>query len=544
MAYLTIHPDYAEAVARAGLASPQDFLRLDAVIIGGHPGRNVARVTVKCPTRTIRAIVKREHIISWKNRIFNACAGFGLSSMSRREALLLDRLAGLGICSPGWVAHGEDGRGRAFLLIPEVAGAIDLRAYLQLAAAKSGPPRLLLARRLGQEIARIHLAGIHHPDLVSKHVLVTPDQRVCIIDWQRGRFLGKIGWQLRLAGMALLDATVGANLASDQERLLCFAAYLRAIRKHEGEAPALRATASEVRRQALVLNRNRRIREMQYPPTCRAEQSVVWCDGEALCMRPQFRASLPDREPSWLRLENLPDAGTSLYLEERVAIPGQGTGMLVRRRQRSWFFWLRSLLRAERPTSVEVHHAGLLFRLERLGIPVPPLLAFGQRRRGAGALESFLLIGQSRESRSPGEWLKATRYLERGAARRRLVAEAGRLLRAMHDKGFFLRAGKSRNSDNVFAVTWGPDGSEHVILDRVGLVEPCWRQAKARAHADLCKLAGSRAVSILSRPDRLRFYLAYYGCRRLRRLDREMVRRLSQSRSSWNDWKTVVGLAR
>src|SRR5262249_56471797 len=91
-----------------------------------------------------------------------------------------------GIGCREWMAVGEDGGGRAFLLLRAAEDTVELRAYLQ--GRRPARDRLRLAQRLGAVLARMHRAGFLHPDLYAKHVLVEPGGRsVVLLDWQRSR---------------------------------------------------------------------------------------------------------------------------------------------------------------------------------------------------------------------------------------------------------------------------------------------------------------------------------------------------------------------
>src|SRR5437879_4421255 len=119
MAFLNVNPCYQRFLEQLGLATPAHFPDLPSVIVCGHPNRNVARVTLGRGPDALPAFLKREHRVPWKERLFNALTGFGFVSKSRREALVLHTLQQAGIRCPDWIAVGEDGQGRAFLMLRE-----------------------------------------------------------------------------------------------------------------------------------------------------------------------------------------------------------------------------------------------------------------------------------------------------------------------------------------------------------------------------------------------------------------------------------------
>src|SRR5207244_231085 len=126
------------------------------VVLGGRP--------------RMVAYVKREHRVPWRVRIGNIRDGFGWVSKSGREARLRRDLRRAGVPVPQWLAYGEDGQGRAFVLVRAVGGATDLRTFLHRAGGWSPALRWELAGRVGELLARVHAAGFDCPDLSSKHV--------------------------------------------------------------------------------------------------------------------------------------------------------------------------------------------------------------------------------------------------------------------------------------------------------------------------------------------------------------------------------------
>src|SRR5262249_44386493 len=158
--------------------------------------------------------------VRWHDRLANFWAGFGFGSKSWRELATDRMLEQAGIRRPEVIAAGETS-GQAFLLLRVVPDEVALRSCLE----KETDPliRRRLARKLGQELARMHAAGIDHPDLVSKHVLVQPEtMEFCFLDWQRSRRHQRMSWSRRCRDLAALDATLGEDLTTDRERLICF----------------------------------------------------------------------------------------------------------------------------------------------------------------------------------------------------------------------------------------------------------------------------------------------------------------------------------
>jgi tRNA A-37 threonylcarbamoyl transferase component Bud32 len=463
MAFVVTNPKYQELLRRQGLVCAEQFLGLPSVIISGHPDRNVAQLRLGPVTAEVPAFLKREHRIRLKDRLAAARAGFGLASKSAREARLLQALGRAGIGCPEWLAFGEDGRGRAFLLVRELAGVIDLRRFLAERQAASPGERYRFARHLGQELARVHAAGFDHPDLYSKHVLVDPATGdISFVDWQRSRRRGRVPWPDRCRDLAALHATLADHLASPRERLACLRAYLR---ETPGSASwNLRQTVQSIEHHTADLHRRRHIREQLQPPLATGVQNLIWLDGEAVCVTRQFWAALDSRLPPWLDYAS--GAGRRpAVAHTTVLLPGGGSGLLVRRRQHHPLRWLWGLLRRRPPSSPELRQAGLLFRLQRYGVPTPRLLAVGQRPGRFGRMDSFLLIEPLPDTVDLAEWLPRQGSSERG----RLLRECADVARRLHDAGCRLAGG---------ALGWPlrvqlrPDAAPAVVLASVDEFAP------------------------------------------------------------------------
>src|SRR5262249_20804776 len=158
--------------------------------------------------------LKREQHVSLFQRLGQLLTGFGPVSRSLREAELLRRVEGF---APRCLAAGEDGRGRAFVLIEAVPHAVSLPEWLR--QERSAQERRQLASALGQMLAALHVRGVVHHDLYARHVLITErDGGIVLIDWQRARRARGERWQRDLA---TLHATLDESLATRRERLAC-----------------------------------------------------------------------------------------------------------------------------------------------------------------------------------------------------------------------------------------------------------------------------------------------------------------------------------
>ena len=103
---------------------PEHFLGLEALIVSGHPGRQVGRLVLGEGPDRRTLYLKREQGVRWTTRLLNFLSGFGWVSRSVREAQLLEALERDGLPGPRWLATGEDANGRAFLLVEEVRASV------------------------------------------------------------------------------------------------------------------------------------------------------------------------------------------------------------------------------------------------------------------------------------------------------------------------------------------------------------------------------------------------------------------------------------
>ncbi len=520
MARLEINPRYRQQLAELGLTAHEDYLRLGGVIWCGHPDRHVSHLVLETAGERLPVFLKREHRVRRRDRLAAALAGFGPVSKSLREFALLCRLHGLGLRCPEPVAAGED-RGRAFLLVREEEGVIDLRSFLR----RSGTAdcRRTAAVRLGQLLARMHNAGIDHPDLYAKHILIAPDATdFVVLDWQRSRWRARVSWSARLRDLAALDATLATELAGMRERLLCLRSYLAACSPWPMQPPALKTAACAVRERSERLLRRRRIREMRQPPLIAGSQNLIWLDGEASCVTRQFYEENQGRLPDYL--QTIYNGISPKPARETVALPTDGRpGHLSRRRQRSLARWLWSKLRRRALVSPELRQAGILFRLERYQVRAPRLLAVGQRHAAVGQLESFLLVeppagavrvldcwlDRQQDKRTVSGWRRKRQVIERMAD----------CLRSIHEADCVLGPG------NDLMLLWSSPDSVEVVLGSAEEMRPARRRRPAAIAADLRRLR-KQFASCCSRAEQLRFLLCYLKAPRLDSAVRARIQQL------------------
>ena len=510
MGIIDLHPDHGERLRDLGLTGAENFLRLEGAILGGHPDRHVLHVNLEGLST---AFLKKEHRVAWRDRLAHWWRGFGAISKSVREGRLLRQLEASGIGCPQALAFGE-AQGRAFLLLAEQSGLVDLRSYLH----EHPLERVALAQALGTELARVHEAGFYHRDLYSKHILVGRAEggwRFCFLDWQRGRRMRRLSWLKRLRDLAALDATLGDALAARRTRLLCWHAYLIAQSR-------LPARPNRLLRQLCCLSarlqRKRRIRELRQPPLPAGRQNLIWLDGEALCVTPRFQSAMAQdamgQAPTWLsKPDSLPSC--SQVECQEISAPDDVRWTLVRRWSNRpgrwlWSWWRRPLFPAP-----EFEQAAAIVRLERFGVEAPRLLALGHRTLRPWQTYSFLL------TETPIYLVPLRDYWRQASARERgdVMRQAGRLLRRIHEAGY-------RWIDPRFDAWSVRPETGALVLTRVDVLRRHAGSPDRLARRDLAQLVHA-SLPGLTAADRLRFFLGYHALEGLTPQAQHFARKLS-----------------
>ncbi len=477
-AFLACHPAWRAFLRGQRLSEPEQFLDLPALIVSGHPDRNVARVTFGQGTGAVVVYLKREQRVSWRVRWSNFFAGFGLVSRSLREAQTLQALEREGLSGPEWLAVGEDDRGRAFLLVRAVPDALELPTAL--ARQPDLAARRALARRIGSALARLHEAGFEHRDLYAKHVLLSAQSgTVHFIDWARARRRAFLSARVRARDLAALHATLADALVGRRERLLCLAAYVRAL---PGPArPAWRDLLARARRRARHLLGHRHVREKRQVEAQGEPQGWVCLDGEALCVTPALQRLCP-AGLGWLALDRQPALASPAVVARRwLELPGDRLGLLVRRcvRRPLAHLWVR--LTGQALSAPEQEQATLLLRLERHAVPAPRVLAMGQRQVGPGALESFLLTEPARDTTRLEAWLAGPPRGPAPAVRRQnVLRQTGALLHRLHEASCYF----GPEAMGGLAVRQGAGMAPELVLDSVESVSACRGRRPRRARRD------------------------------------------------------------
>lgn len=374
-----VRPEWRERLAAEGLTTCAGFQAIEGPIISGHPGRHVLRIQIGDET----CYLKREHAVTWRERLSSWLAGWGYCSVSRREALTLDEVRSHGIDAPEWIACGESPDGRAFLLLRGLPDVESLRERLERGAERTVGERRVLARRLARRIAAIHDAGFAYPDLYAKHVLVDPaGEGFTFLDWQRSARPRRIGWTQRCRDLAALHASLPVELADNDVRLTFLLAYYRAAKDQSLDFGRV---CRRIHRRTEVLLQRGSLREQRLARQGES-QPLYWIRGEELCLSEMGRTML-DPEEIQQSVSMRIDRGGCADLP--ITIGGNRCQLTVRRTMRRFGVMMDSI-RGRRWQAPESRQAANLLRCERLG-ETPRLLAFGQRTASHGVVDSFLL---------------------------------------------------------------------------------------------------------------------------------------------------------
>ncbi len=219
---IVINPRYERLVRRHGL---HEFDRVmhwhGGQKVGKHAKRDVAQIALEDDGRQVRLYLKREWQTYLKDRFHNWLDGLGWGTKSRREWHVLRAMseAGIGCAEPVVVAEQSGFRPQGYLVLREIPGTVLLGPYLaEHGGRMTVRQRRQLAAHLGREVGRLHAAGIDHPDLFSKHILLSGDgskgdlPKVWFIDMQRSSTQRAVSLAQRVQDL-LLGGCLGLHLS-------------------------------------------------------------------------------------------------------------------------------------------------------------------------------------------------------------------------------------------------------------------------------------------------------------------------------------------
>jgi tRNA A-37 threonylcarbamoyl transferase component Bud32 len=233
---LAIRRDAGERLRRLAMARPEER---EAGAASFH-GRGRTQCLVYDPDRRRRAVFRRYRrggLFRWltRDKLFGAARPFlelDVVESARAHGVPTVEVLAVRVDRIGpFLYHGE-------MVTEELEDAPDLVQWLGGEAPRPAARRAI-ARALGESVARLHLAGVIHPDLHLKNLLVRPGDppQAFVIDLDRAvrrRSGGGLDSD-RMANLKRLDRSIqkhnflgrGRVTRSDRLRFLC--AYLRAL---------------------------------------------------------------------------------------------------------------------------------------------------------------------------------------------------------------------------------------------------------------------------------------------------------------------------
>jgi 3-deoxy-D-manno-octulosonic acid kinase len=154
------------------------------------------------------ALVRRSRRGGLLGRLLGGCYLDG--SRFLRELAVAEALFHRGVPTPeplgGVRREGLPGVYRMEVITREVAGARDLAAALRtLPSGEEGPRRkAALLRAAARLVRQCHDAGLRHPDLNARNILIAPDGTAMVLDLDRAELVDDLRFRDRAAALARL----------------------------------------------------------------------------------------------------------------------------------------------------------------------------------------------------------------------------------------------------------------------------------------------------------------------------------------------------
>jgi hypothetical protein len=194
------------------------------------PASSVSRVWVDGPRGDVDLAVKWNH---WRG-LGSAFSDSVQGSRAVRAAAGAQRLAAVGIDHPETLAIAERRRlglvTQSFLLTRFVDGSEPLSALAPGLRNDAHRRRALIAR-IGEVVGALHAADLDHTDLKHSNVLVTPGDRISLLDLDSVAVHRRITWKRRIRALGQLEAYARDLYPwlARSDRLRFLRAYLRRV---------------------------------------------------------------------------------------------------------------------------------------------------------------------------------------------------------------------------------------------------------------------------------------------------------------------------
>jgi len=204
------------------------------------PGSSVSRILLRRPEGDLDLAVKWNH-----PRGLRAAVGERLRGSRAQRALDgAERLAALGLAhAPVWAVAERRAPGRVLeshLLCEFLAGSAPLPAVMpELLADRAR--RWRVATEIGRVVGALHAVGLDHRDFKHSNLLVTPDDRVALLDLDSLVPPRRPGWRGRVRALGQLEV-----YATDLYPQLPRSERARVLRAYLEQNPALRPRRREL----------------------------------------------------------------------------------------------------------------------------------------------------------------------------------------------------------------------------------------------------------------------------------------------------------
>ena len=469
-----------------------------SVVVKSNPARTVYRVELPGATVFVKHC-KISGPRAWGREVIRPP-----KAQLEFENTLALRERGVAAIEPlAWGGPDSPWPGESFLITRELTDATPFVHYLQqvlphLAAKEHRAARRQIARSLGEFVARLHDAGVAHPDPHPGNLLVElPTNRIphfALIDLHAVSVGRPLGQRESKKNLVLFNRWFQLR-ASRADRVRFWHAYRYARTTLPDPTPhELRRGAKELERATIVSNlRFWAGRESRCLGNNRYFRRIRRGDFRGFAVRDlpeEFIQQLLANPDALLREPQTPlfkDSRTSTVAVLTMPTPAGVVPVVLKRvNVRSRWEPLKNLLRSSQVLRSWVSGHSLRDRC----LPTPRPLAVFHRYRSGLPAEGYLLT----------ELVPDPTPL-RGEDRKPALALA-RLLRAMHDRGVSHRDLKAAN------VLLGR-GSEPMLIDLVG-VRTCVRLSDTQRAKELARLNVSFLESAaVSATDRLRFLRTY-----------------------------------
>lgn len=415
------------------------------------------------------------------------------------EPLAWGRLASKGPGESIFITRAEDEAAPLQRLLDEQFPTISEDSRRQLRSACS--------TRLGTLMARLHDAGVAHPDPHPGNLLATlrstSDAAITLIDLHAIRFGRPLSWSESLENLVLFNRWFQLR-ATRTDRHRFWQAYVRGRTTLPVASPMLLGQmAVEVERR--TENSNARFWMSRFNRYRKSSRHVMRIDlprftGFAVHDIPvKFVERLAADPEAMLRdpaARVLKDSHTSTVIELPMpTAAGPRRVILKRFRPRSALSSLKNLVRPSAAMRSWLYGHNLLDR----GLPTPRPLCVIERRTGTTRPESYLLTEMVEDARPLHEAAAAADWKTVRAA----TARVGRLLHLLHGRRVRHRDLKASN----ILIT---NDLEPVLIDLVGVTPCAGHLPRGVRVRDIARLAASfHQCPAVSRTDKLRVLRAY-----------------------------------